>query len=57
MSSERKILKVSFDAWLTGMHQLVTFAELSKIVGTTGADTMCIAASRVTTTYSCPASF
>jgi hypothetical protein len=47
MSSERKSLKVSFHAWLTRMHQLVTFGKLSNDVDNTGTGSMRVVASKV----------
>jgi hypothetical protein len=44
MTSERKTLKVFFHAWLTHMHQLVTFSELSNYVDTTGTGSMRVVA-------------
>jgi hypothetical protein len=40
MSWIREALKVFFHAWLTCMHQLVTFGELSNYVNTTGTGSM-----------------
>jgi hypothetical protein len=57
MSLERETPKVFFHAWLTHMHKLVTFGELSNNVDTTGTGSMRVVARRVAISYGSSALF
>jgi hypothetical protein len=56
MSSERRMLKDFIHAWLTHMHQLVTFSQLSSDVDNRGTGSKHVVASIVAISYGSPAS-